>query len=653
MPATATLARDTAASSKSRYREVYARWKSDPEGFWGEVAREIDWSTPAEKVFEPKAGIYGRWFVGAECNACHNAVDRHVAGGRAEQAAVIYDSPVTGTKRSITYRELQEETATLGAVLQEMGVVKGDRVILYMPMIPEAAIAILACARIGAIHSVVFGGFAAKELATRIEDAEPKVILSASCGIEATRVVPYKPLLDEAIALSSHKPGDCLIFQRPEAAAAMTEGRDHDWAETVAAAKAAGRRADCIPVAATDPLYILYTSGTTGKPKGVVRDTGGYLVALKWSMKGLYGIEPGEVWWCASDVGWVVGHSYIVYGPLLHGCTSVLYEGKPVGTPDAGAFWRVIADHGAVALFTAPTAFRAIKKEDPDGKLMRTYDLSKFRTLFLAGERADPDTVQWAEGKLGVPVIDHWWQTETGWAIAGNPMGLGALPVKYGSPTVPMPGYDLDILEEGGEPVPANVMGTIAVKLPLPPGCFPTLWNADQRFRESYLVRFPGYYNTSDAGFLDEDGYVYVMGRTDEIINVAGHRLSTGGMEEVLASHQAVAECAVIGVKDELKGEVPCGFVVLKSGVSTPPNVVEAELVGLVREKIGPVAAFKLAITVGRLPKTRSGKILRGTMKRIADGDPWSVPATIDDPAILDEIAAALKAKGLATGASA
>ncbi|MDF3063564.1 MAG: AMP-binding protein [Microvirga sp.] len=653
MPATATLARDTAASSKSRYREVYARWKSDPEGFWGEVAREIDWSTPAEKVFEPKAGIYGRWFVGAECNACHNAVDRHVAGGRAEQAAVIYDSPVTGTKRSITYRELQEETATLGAVLQEMGVVKGDRVILYMPMIPEAAIAILACARIGAIHSVVFGGFAAKELATRIEDAEPKVILSASCGIEATRVVPYKPLLDEAIALSSHKPGDCLIFQRPEAAAAMTEGRDHDWAETVAAAKAAGRRADCIPVAATDPLYILYTSGTTGKPKGVVRDTGGYLVALKWSMKGLYGIEPGEVWWCASDVGWVVGHSYIVYGPLLHGCTSVLYEGKPVGTPDAGAFWRVIADHGAVALFTAPTAFRAIKKEDPDGKLMRTYDLSKFRTLFLAGERADPDTVQWAEGKLGVPVIDHWWQTETGWAIAGNPMGLGALPVKYGSPTVPMPGYDLDILEEGGEPVPANVMGTIAVKLPLPPGCFPTLWNADQRFRESYLVRFPGYYNTSDAGFLDEDGYVYVMGRTDDIINVAGHRLSTGGMEEVLASHQAVAECAVIGVKDELKGEVPCGFVVLKSGVSTPPNVVEAELVGLVREKIGPVAAFKLAITVGRLPKTRSGKILRGTMKRIADGDPWSVPATIDDPAILDEIAAALKAKGLATGASA
>jgi propionyl-CoA synthetase len=653
MPATATLARDTAASSKSRYREVYARWKSDPEGFWGEVAREIDWSTPAEKVFEPKAGIYGRWFVGAECNACHNAVDRHVASGRAEQAAVIYDSPVTGTKRSITYRELQEETATLGAVLQEMGVVKGDRVILYMPMIPEAAIAILACARIGAIHSVVFGGFAAKELATRIEDAEPKVILSASCGIEATRVVPYKPLLDEAIALSSHKPGDCLIFQRPEAAAAMTEGRDHDWAETVAAAKAAGRRADCIPVAATDPLYILYTSGTTGKPKGVVRDTGGYLVALKWSMKGLYGIEPGEVWWCASDVGWVVGHSYIVYGPLLHGCTSVLYEGKPVGTPDAGAFWRVIADHGAVALFTAPTAFRAIKKEDPDGKLMRTYDLSKFRTLFLAGERADPDTVQWAEGKLGVPVIDHWWQTETGWAIAGNPMGLGALPVKYGSPTVPMPGYDLDILEEGGEPVPANVMGTIAVKLPLPPGCFPTLWNADQRFRESYLVRFPGYYNTSDAGFLDEDGYVYVMGRTDDIINVAGHRLSTGGMEEVLASHQAVAECAVIGVKDELKGEVPCGFVVLKSGVSTPPNVVEAELVGLVREKIGPVAAFKLAITVGRLPKTRSGKILRGTMKRIADGDPWSVPATIDDPAILDEIAAALKAKGLATGASA
>jgi propionyl-CoA synthetase len=635
------------APIKSRYREVYAAWKADPEKFWGEVAREIDWTKPAEKVFDRQAGIYGRWFVGAECNACHNAVDRHVEGGRAEQAAIAYDSPVTGTKRTLTYRELQEETAVLGAVLRDLGVGKGDRVILYMPMIPEAAIAMLACARIGAIHSVVFGGFAAKELATRIEDAEPKVILSASCGIEAARIVPYKPLLDEAIQLSRHKPQTCLIFQRPQAEAAMQEGRDRDWSVAVLAAKGAGKGAECVPVAATDPLYILYTSGTTGRPKGVVRDTGGYLVALKWSMKGLYGVEPGEVYWCASDVGWVVGHSYIVYGPLLHGCTSVLYEGKPVGTPDAGAFWRVISEHGAVALFTAPTAFRAIKKEDPDGKLMRNYDLSKFRTLFLAGERADPDTVQWAEQKLGVPIIDHWWQTETGWAIAGNPVGLGQLPVKYGSPTVPMPGYELHILDEGGREAPANVMGTIAVKLPLPPGCFPTLWNADERFRESYLTIFPGYYNTSDAGFLDEDGYVYVMGRTDDIINVAGHRLSTGGMEEVLASHPAVAECAVIGVRDELKGEVPCGFVVLKSGVATPPNVVESELVGLVREKIGPVAAFKLAITVGRLPKTRSGKILRGTMKKIADGDPWSMPATIDDPAILDEIAAALKGKGV------
>jgi propionyl-CoA synthetase len=639
------------APMKSRYREVYAAWKADPEAFWGEVAREIDWSKPADKVFDPTAGIYGRWFVGAECNACHNAVDRHVAGGRGEQAAIVYDSPVTGTKRALTYRELQEETAVLGAVLRDMGVGQGDRVILYMPMIPEAAIAMLACARIGAIHSVVFGGFAAKELASRIEDAQPKVILSASCGIEAARVVPYKPLLDEAIELSGHKPGACLIFQRLQAQAAMREGRDRDWASTVAGAKAAGSQAECVPVAATDPLYILYTSGTTGRPKGVVRDTGGYLVALKWSMKGLYGVEPGEVYWCASDVGWVVGHSYIVYGPLLHGCTSVLYEGKPVGTPDAGAFWRVISEHGAVALFTAPTAFRAIKKEDPDGKLMRDYDLSKFRTLFLAGERADPDTVQWAERMLGVPIIDHWWQTETGWTIAGNPVGLGQLPVKHGSPTVPMPGYDLAILDEGGKPVPANTMGTIAVRLPLPPGCFPTLWNADERFRESYLTAFPGYYNTSDAGFLDEDDYVYVMGRTDDIINVAGHRLSTGGMEEVLAAHPAVAECAVIGVKDDLKGEVPCGFVVLKSGVATAPNVVERELVGLVREKIGPVAAFKLAITVGRLPKTRSGKILRGTMKKIADGDPWSMPATIDDPAILDEIAAALKEKGLAASA--
>jgi propionyl-CoA synthetase len=635
------------ATERSRYHEVYARWKADPEGFWSEAARGIDWIKPADRVFDPESGIYGRWFAGGIVNACHNAVDRHVAGGRAGQAAIVYDSPVTGTRRTISYAELLDEVAVLGAVLQDLGVAKGDRVILYMPMIPEAVVAMLACARIGAIHSVVFGGFAAKELAARIDDARPKVILSASCGIETARVVPYKPLLDQAIELAAAKPDSCLIVQRPQAAALLVAGRDHDWRDAVAAARQAGRWAECVPVAATDPLYVLYTSGTTGKPKGVVRDTGGYLVALKWSMHGLYGVEPGEVYWCASDVGWVVGHSYIVYGPLLHGCTSVLFEGKPVGTPDAGAFWRVIAEHGAVVLFTAPTAFRAIKKEDPNGDHLKDKDLSRFRALFLAGERADPDTVQWAERILGVPVIDHWWQTETGWPIAGNPLGLGALPVKHGSPTVPMPGYDVQVLDEGGKPVPPNTMGTIAIKLPLPPGNFPTLWNADERFREGYLTTFPGFYNTSDAGFLDEDGYVYVMGRTDDIINVAGHRLSTGGMEEVLASHPAVAECAVIGVKDSLKGEVPCGFVVLKSGVGQAPNQVEADLVALVRERIGPVAAFKLAITVGRLPKTRSGKILRGTMKKIADGDPWSMPATIDDPLILDEIGEALKAKGV------
>ena len=631
------------ALGASRYREAYERWRADPAGFWAEAAREIDWIRPADTVFDAKAGIYGRWFAGALCNTCHNAVDRHVAAGRGGQAAIIYDSPVTATRRTLTYAELQRETAALGAVLQDLGVGKGDRVILYMPMIPEAAIAMLACARIGAIHSVVFGGFASKELATRIDDAEPKIILSASCGIEPSRVVPYKPLLDEAIELSRAKPAACLILQRPQAEADLVAGRDFDWQDTVTAAKAAGKAADCVPVAATDPLYILYTSGTTGRPKGVVRDNGGHMVALKWSMKNLYGLDPGEVFWTASDVGWVVGHSYIVYGPLLHGCTSILYEGKPVGTPDAGAFWRVIAEHGAVTLFTAPTAFRAIKKEDPDGAHPRRHDLSKFRALFLAGERADPDTVQWAERILGVPVIDHWWQTETGWAIAGNPLGLGLLPVKHGSPTAPMPGYDLRILDEGGKPVPPGAMGSIAVKLPLPPGCLPSLWKADERFREGYLAAFPGHYATADAGFIDEDGYVFVMGRTDDIINVAGHRLSTGGMEEVLASHPAVAECAVVGIRDALKGEAPCGFVVLKAGVTRPHADIERELVGLVREKIGPVAAFKLAITVNRLPKTRSGKILRGTMKKIADGETWTMPATIDDPAVLDEIGEVLR----------
>jgi propionyl-CoA synthetase len=629
----------------SRYPEVLARAKSGPSGFWGEAAQAIDWIKPADRVFAPDEGVYGRWFSRALCNTCYNAVDRHVAGGRGAQAAILYDSPVAGAKAVLTYADLQAETQALAAALQDLGVEKGDRVILYMPMVPEAAIAMLACARIGAIHSVVFGGFAARELATRIDDAAPKVILAASCGIEAARVVQYKPLLDEAIRLAGAKPEACLILQRPQAEGDMVAGRDRDWREEVARAKAAGRKADCVTVAATDPLYILYTSGTTGRPKGVVRDNGGHMVALAWSMANLYGIAPGEVFWTASDVGWVVGHSYIVYGPLLHGATSVLYEGKPVGTPDAGAFWRVISEHKVRALFTAPTAFRAIRKEDPEARFIGRYDLSGFRTLFLAGERADPDTVAWAEKVLGVPVIDHWWQTETGWAIAGNPVGLGQLPVKHGSPTVPMPGYDLHVLDEGGREVPAGTMGSIALKLPLPPACLPTLWQDEARFRDGYLTAFPGYYNTSDAGFVDEEGYVFVMGRTDDIINVAGHRLSTGSMEEVLASHPAVAECAVIGVKDALKGEVPCGFVVLKSGVAMPPAQVESEVVGLVRERIGPVAAFKLAVTIARLPKTRSGKILRGTMKKIADGDPWTVPATIDDPAILDEISAALAAR--------
>ncbi len=630
----------------SRYHEAYARSLSDPDGFWGEAAQAIDWIEAPRKIFDPQAGVYGRWFTDGVCNTCHNAIDRHVAKGRAQQAAIIYDSPVTNTKRAITYAELLREVEALAAVLQDFGVAKGDRVILYMPMVPEALFAMYACARIGAIHSVVFGGFAAKELATRIDDAKPKVILSASCGIETHRVVPYKPLLDEAIRLASAKPEACLILQRPQCDAALTQGRDHDWTTLRDKALAASRRVSCVPVLATDPLYILYTSGTTGIPKGVVRDNGGHMVALAWSMKGLYGIDPGETFWCASDIGWVVGHSYIVYAPLFHGATSILYEGKPVGTPDAGAFWRVIAEHKAVALFTAPTAFRAIKKEDPDGKLIDRAAMPDFRALFLAGERADPPTVQWAEAQLGVPVIDHWWQTETGWGIAGNPMGLGALPVKHGSPTVPMPGYDVHIVDEAGHEVPAGKMGSIVIKLPMPPACLPTLWNNDERFRESYLHEFPGYYKTADAGFKDDDGYLFIMGRTDDIINVAGHRLSTGGMEEVLASHPDVAECAVIGIADDLKGEVPCGFVVMKAGVTRGADEIEREIVALVRDKIGPVAAFKRAVTVARLPKTRSGKILRGTMKKIADGEPWTMPATIEDPKVLDEVSEALKGDG-------
>jgi propionyl-CoA synthetase len=632
----------------SRYHEVYARWQRDPLGFWGEAANDIDWFEKPKTVFDPSMGIYGRWFPDGVCNTCFNAVDRNVDAGRGEQIAIIYDSPLAGEKRTITYHRLLTETQVLGGMLRDLGVGKGDRVILYMPMVPEAVIAMLACARIGAVHSVVFGGFAARELATRIDDATPKVILSASCGIEPGRIVAYKPLLDEAIALAKHKPDACLILQRPQAQATMIEGRDRDWKTMRDYALVHARNAwDCVPVAATDPLYILYTSGTTGRPKGVVRDNGGHMVALKWSMSNLYGIAPGEVWWTGSDIGWVVGHSYIVYAPLLRGCTTVLYEGKPVGTPDAGAYWRVIAEHGAVALFTAPTAFRAIKKEDPQGKLFAQHDLTKFRTLFLAGERADPPTLEWAEQLLKKPVIDHWWQTETGWCIAGNPVGLGMLPIKHGSPTVPMPGYDVHIVDEASKEVPSGTMGSIVVKLPLPPGALPTLWQADARMRESYLDEFPGHYKTADAGFKDEDGYIFVMGRTDDIINVAGHRLSTGGMEEVLASHPAVAECAVLGIKDDLKGEVPCGFVVLKSGVDQPPAEIEKECIALIREKIGPVASFRVAIAVARLPKTRSGKILRGTIKKIADGEKWSMPATIDDPAILDEIGGVLKARGL------
>jgi propionyl-CoA synthetase len=635
------------APVKSRYFEVYERSCRDPEGFWAEAARDIDWYQPASRVFDPGAGVYGRWFVGATCNTCYNAVDRHVAGGRATQPALIYDSPLTGTIRALSYGELKQEVAVLGAILLDFGVGRGDRVIIYMPMVPEAVIAMLAAARIGAIHSVVFGGFAASELATRIDDAKPKLVLSASCGIEPGRVVTYKHLLDEAIGLARAKPLACLILQRPQAQASLVEGRDHDWARLRETALTAGRSADCVELAATDPLYILYTSGTTGRPKGVIRDNGGHMVALRWSMRYLYGVQPGEVFWAASDIGWVVGHSYIVYAPLLHGATSILYEGKPVGTPDAGAFWRVVSEHRCAALFTAPTAFRAIKREDPEARLLAGYDLGSFRTLFLAGERADPDTVVWAERVLKVPVIDHWWQTETGWAIAGNPVGLGTLPVKHGSTTVAMPGYRVEIVDEVARPLPANRMGSIVVKLPLPPSCLPTLWQQDDSFRESYLAEFPGYYKTADAGFKDADGYLYIMSRTDDIINVAGHRLSTGRMEEVLASHADVAECAVIGIRDELKGEVPCGFVVLKAGVSRAPREIEDEIVGMVRERIGPVAAFKLALTVNRLPKTRSGKILRGTMKKIADGDPWTLPATIEDPVVLDEIACSLKDHGI------
>ncbi len=631
----------------SRYHETYARWQTDPEGFWAEAARDVDWYTPPTKIFDAESGVYGRWFVGGVTNTCWNAIDRHVEGGRADQTALIYDSPITGTKASFTYREMKAEIEALAAIIADQGIVKGDRVLLYMPMVPQAAFAMLACARLGAIHSVVFGGFAARELASRIEDAKPKLVISASCGIEPTRIVAYKPLLDEALAMSRHKVERCIILQREQQRCDLIPGRDLDYAETVGKAKAQGREVACVPVKATDPLYVLYTSGTTGQPKGVVRDNGGHLVALKWSMKNQFGIDPGEVFWTASDVGWVVGHSYIVYAPLIHGATTVLFEGKPVGTPDAGTFWRIIEEHKVRALFTAPTAFRAIKGQDPTGEFVRRHDLSGFRTLFLAGERADPETLRWAERQLGVPVIDHWWQTETGSPISQNPVGLGLLPVKHGSPGVPMPGYDVQVLDDAGHPVPRGTLGNVVIRLPLPPACLPTLWNADDRFRQAYLSEFPGYYKTADAGYIDEDGYLFIMARTDDIINVAGHRLSTGGMEEVIAEHPDVAECAVIGMADEMKGQVPCGFVVLNAGVTRDRAEIEKEIVELVRDRIGPVAAFRLAVAVKRLPKTRSGKILRGTMQKIADREEWKMPATIDDPAILDEIATALKAKGV------
>ncbi|MGB7433399.1 MAG: propionyl-CoA synthetase [Ahrensia sp.] len=632
-------------TSKSSYNEIYSGWQKDPEGFWAKAAEQIDWFKAPEKIFDADMGVYGRWFPDALCNTCYNAVDRHADGVRGDQDAIIFDSAITGTKRRLSYNELKTQVQALAAVMRDNGVTKGDRVLVYMPMVPEAVIAMLAAARLGAVHSVVFGGFAAHELATRINDCTPTVIVTASCGLEPNRVVQYMPLISAALEEASHKPGKIIVLERPEQPVELVEGRDVDYASAVQAHIDAGTEVACEPVAATDPLYILYTSGTTGQPKGVVRDNGGHMVAMKWTMSAIYDIEPGEVFWAASDVGWVVGHSYIVYAPLLHGATTMVFEGKPVGTPDAGTFWRIINEYNIASLFTAPTAFRAIKKEDPKGALVGDYDLSCLRSLFLAGERADPDTIHWAQDKLGVPVIDHWWQTETAWAIAGNPLGLGMLPVKIGSPTVAMPGYDLQCLDDAGHPVPAGTLGNIVVKLPLPPSCLPTLWNADARFHSAYLEEFPGYYKTSDAGYIDEDGYLFIMARTDDIINVAGHRLSTGGMEEVIAGHPDVAECAVIGIADALKGQLPCGFIILNSGTEKSEEEIEKEVVKRVRDEIGPVAAFKLVMTVQRLPKTRSGKILRGTMQKICDCEPWKMPATIDDPAILDEITDVLKAR--------
>jgi propionyl-CoA synthetase len=627
---------------------IHARSLEDPERFWGEAARSIHWHKPWAKVLDDSRKPFYQWFVGGEVNTCYNAVDRHVEGGRADQLALIYDSPVTGIIRTYSYRQLRDEVATCAGALASLGVVKGDRVIIYMPMVPEAVIAMLAVARLGAIHSVVFGGFASHELAGRIDDAKPKVIVTGSCGVEPTRVVAYKPLLDAAINMSAHKPEHTIVYQRPMSPADMIAGRDLDWVDLMARSRPHG----CVPVAATDPLYILYTSGTTGQPKGIVRDNGGHLVALDWTMTNVYGIAPGDVFWAGSDIGWVVGHSYIVYGPLVHGCTTLLFEGKPVGTPDAGVYWRIISQHNVAALFTAPTAFRAIKREDPNGTLLKKYDLSRFRTLFLAGERLDPDTLKWAQDLLHVPVIDHWWQTETGWPICSNCVGIELLPVKPGSPTKPVAGWDVQVLDGNRQPVKAGDIGALVCKLPLPPGTLPTLWNADARYEQSYLTEFPGYYKTGDAGFIDRDGYVYVMTRTDDVINVAGHRLSTGAIEEVLASHPDVAECAVTGVADELKGQIPLGFLVLKAGVTRSSEEVVRDVVQMVRERIGPVAAFKTAIVVKRLPKTRSGKILRGIMQKIADSQEYKMPATIDDPTILTEIGDALRQIGYASPAA-
>ena len=631
-----------------KYEEVFQRSIQDPNGFWGEAAEAISWEQKWDRVLDDSNPPFYRWFVGGELNTCYNAVDRHVESGRGDQTAIIYDSPVTGTVQKITYRQFQDMVARFAGALRAQGVVKGDRVVVYMPMVPQALVAMLACARLGAVHSVVFGGFAAKELAIRINDAKPKVMVSASCGIEGAKVIPYKPLLDKAIDLAEHKPEKCIILARPQAKAELIPGRDLDWEEAAAAAQPA----DCVTVKATDPLYILYTSGTTGVPKGIVRDNGGHAVALYWTMKAIYDVKPGDVYWAASDVGWVVGHSYIVYAPLFYGCTTVVFEGKPVGTPDPGAFWRVISEHGVKVLFTAPTAFRAIKREDSKGEFFKKYDLGGFEALYLAGERTDPDTYEWASQLLKRPVIDHWWQTESGWGIGGNCRGIELLPIKPGSATKPVPGYDVRILNSDGKEVPAGQPGVVTVKLPLPPGTLPTLWQADQRFLESYMNPFPGYYFTGDEGFIDEDGYLSIMGRVDDVINVAGHRLSTGAMEEVIAQHPDVAECAVIGAHDDFKGQLPVGLVVLKAGINRDPQEIKKELVAMVREQIGPIASFKESSIVARLPKTRSGKILRGTMRKIADGAKYSVPSTIDDPTTLDEIADALGNIGYAKGKS-